>query len=152
MPRNCRGPWCWRRFGAARGRESGEGQDEPQDNRLKQAACISFRGACFFFCHNRTRCPDFDLQTKYTPPNISVVRARCQGDRLPYSPPSDIIFFYFSHRGGIIMAIQIDGHNLTVEKVVRVARENEQIELDPEAKKRIEKCRALLEDKIQKGG
>ncbi|MBN2409156.1 MAG: histidine ammonia-lyase [Candidatus Aminicenantes bacterium] len=48
------------------------------------------------------------------------------------------------------MAIIIDGHGLTVEKVVQIARENEQIELHPEAKKRIEKCRALLEDKIQK--
>jgi histidine ammonia-lyase len=48
------------------------------------------------------------------------------------------------------MAIIVDGHNLTVEKVVRVARRNEEIELHPEAKKRIEKCRALLEDKIQK--
>ncbi len=48
------------------------------------------------------------------------------------------------------MAIIIDGHNLTIEQVVRVARANEPVELHPEAKKRIEKCRALLEDKIQK--
>jgi histidine ammonia-lyase len=48
------------------------------------------------------------------------------------------------------MAIIVDGHNLTIEKVVKVARQNEKIELHPEAKKRIEKCRALLEDKIQK--
>jgi histidine ammonia-lyase len=50
----------------------------------------------------------------------------------------------------MIMAIILDGRNLTVEKVVQVAREKEQVELHPEAKKRIEKCRALLEDKIQK--
>jgi histidine ammonia-lyase len=48
------------------------------------------------------------------------------------------------------MSIIVDGHNLTVEKVVQVARQDEKIELHPEAKKRIEKCRALLEDKIQK--
>jgi histidine ammonia-lyase len=48
------------------------------------------------------------------------------------------------------MAIVVDGHNLTIEKVVKVARHNEKIELHSEARKRIEKCRALLEDKIQK--
>jgi histidine ammonia-lyase len=48
------------------------------------------------------------------------------------------------------MAIIIDGHGLTIEQVVKVARDNEPVELHPEAKKRIEKCRALLEDKIQK--
>jgi len=48
------------------------------------------------------------------------------------------------------MAIVVDGHSLTVERVVQVARRDEKIELHPEAKKRIEKCRALLEDKIQK--
>ena len=48
------------------------------------------------------------------------------------------------------MAIVVDGNNLTIERVVQVARENEKVELHPEAKKRIEKCRALLEDKIQK--
>jgi histidine ammonia-lyase len=48
------------------------------------------------------------------------------------------------------MAIIIDGHNLTIEKTVRVARESEQVELHPEARARIEKCRGLLEDKIRK--
>lgn len=48
------------------------------------------------------------------------------------------------------MAIMVDGYNLSVEKVVKVARQNEKIELHPEAKKRIQNCRALLEDKIQK--
>jgi histidine ammonia-lyase len=50
----------------------------------------------------------------------------------------------------MIMAIMVDGYNLSVEKVVKVARQNEKIELHPEAKKRIQNCRALLEDKIQK--
>jgi histidine ammonia-lyase len=48
------------------------------------------------------------------------------------------------------MAIVVDGHNLKIETVVKVARHNEKIELHPEARKRIEKCRTLLEDKIQK--
>ncbi len=48
------------------------------------------------------------------------------------------------------MPITVDGHHLKVEDVVKIARENELIELHPEAKKRIDKCRALLEDKIQK--
>ena len=48
------------------------------------------------------------------------------------------------------MTITLDGHNLNVEKVVWVARENEDIAIHPEAMKRIKKCRDLLEDKIKK--
>src|SRR5512137_2117257 len=48
------------------------------------------------------------------------------------------------------MPITVDGHHLKVEDVVKVARRNEPIELHADAKKRIDKCRALLEDKIQK--
>jgi len=48
------------------------------------------------------------------------------------------------------MTITLDGHNLTIEKVVQVARENEKIALHSEAVKRIQKCRDLLEDKINK--
>jgi len=48
------------------------------------------------------------------------------------------------------MAIILDGHSLTIEKVIQVARENERVEIHPEALKRIKKCRDLLEDKIQK--
>ena len=48
------------------------------------------------------------------------------------------------------MSIVLDGKNLTVENVVRVARANESVALAPEARKRIEKCRTMLEDKIQK--
>ncbi|MGB9836704.1 MAG: histidine ammonia-lyase [Candidatus Saccharicenans sp.] len=47
------------------------------------------------------------------------------------------------------MSVVVDGH-LTVEKVVKVARENEPVELHPEAVERIKRCRALLEDKIKK--
>jgi histidine ammonia-lyase len=48
------------------------------------------------------------------------------------------------------MPIIVDGHHLKVENVVKIARGNEPIELHPDAKKRIDGCRALLEDKIQK--
>jgi histidine ammonia-lyase len=48
------------------------------------------------------------------------------------------------------MSITLNGTGLTVEKVVQVARDGVPVALAPEARKRIEKCRALLEDKIQK--
>jgi len=48
------------------------------------------------------------------------------------------------------MTITLDGHNMTIEKVARVARENESIKIHPDAVGRIEKCRDLLEDKIKK--
>ena len=48
------------------------------------------------------------------------------------------------------MAITLDGHNLSIENVVQVARKNEKIDIHPEAMKRIQKCRDLLEDKIKK--
>jgi histidine ammonia-lyase len=48
------------------------------------------------------------------------------------------------------MSITVDGHHLKIEDVVKIARGNETIELHPDAKKRIDKCRALLEDKIEK--
>ncbi|MCD6116523.1 aromatic amino acid lyase [bacterium] len=47
------------------------------------------------------------------------------------------------------MAIILDGSNLTIEKVVRIARYNEKVELHPDALNRISKCRDMLEEKIQ---
>lgn len=47
------------------------------------------------------------------------------------------------------MPIVLDGSNLTVEKVVAIARRNEKVELHPEALERIKICRAMLEQKIQ---
>ncbi len=47
------------------------------------------------------------------------------------------------------MAIILDGKSLTIEKLVRIARFGEQIELHPEALQRIKTCRAMLERKIQ---
>ena len=46
------------------------------------------------------------------------------------------------------MTIVLDGASLTVEKLVRIARDGEKVELDPAALERIKVCRAMLEDKI----
>ncbi|OQX79668.1 MAG: phenylalanine ammonia-lyase [Bacteroidetes bacterium 4484_249] len=48
------------------------------------------------------------------------------------------------------MTYIIKGSGLTIEDVVNVARNNEKVELHSEALKRIEKCRAMLEEKIEK--
>jgi len=47
------------------------------------------------------------------------------------------------------MAIILDGSGLTVEKLVRIARHNEKVELHRDALERIKRCRAMLEEKIQ---
>ncbi|MEM4258858.1 MAG: aromatic amino acid ammonia-lyase [Candidatus Thermoplasmatota archaeon] len=47
------------------------------------------------------------------------------------------------------MAIMITGSDLTIEKLVDVARNYEKIVLDPRAIERIKKCRAMLEKKIK---
>ena len=47
------------------------------------------------------------------------------------------------------MAIQLNGAGLTIEKLVRIARDKEPVELGPEAINRINKCRAMLEKKIE---
>ncbi|MCK4836626.1 MAG: aromatic amino acid lyase, partial [Candidatus Aminicenantes bacterium] len=47
------------------------------------------------------------------------------------------------------MAIILNGSGLTIEKLVRIARHNEKVELHPDAIERIKKCRAMLEKKIE---
>ncbi|MGD2246053.1 MAG: aromatic amino acid ammonia-lyase [Candidatus Aminicenantes bacterium] len=47
------------------------------------------------------------------------------------------------------MAIILDGSNLTIENMVRIAREDEKVELHPQALEKIKKCRAMLEEKIR---
>lgn len=47
------------------------------------------------------------------------------------------------------MAIVLDGSSLTIEKLVRIARHGERVELHPQALERIKTCRAMLEEKIQ---
>jgi histidine ammonia-lyase len=48
----------------------------------------------------------------------------------------------------MFMTITLDGSSLTIEKVVAIARNNEKIELAPEALERIKICRAMLEEKL----
>ncbi|HUV30345.1 MAG TPA: aromatic amino acid ammonia-lyase [Acidobacteriota bacterium] len=47
------------------------------------------------------------------------------------------------------MAVILEGSGLTVDKLVRIARNEEKVELPSEAVERIKKCRAMLERKIQ---
>ncbi|MCH7656805.1 MAG: aromatic amino acid lyase [Bacteroidetes bacterium] len=47
------------------------------------------------------------------------------------------------------MSLVITGKNLTIEKLVNVARNNEKVELHHSAKERIKNCRAMLERKIK---
>jgi len=47
------------------------------------------------------------------------------------------------------MTIILDGSGLTLEKLVRVARDGEQVALSPGALQRIVACRAMVEEKIQ---
>ena len=46
------------------------------------------------------------------------------------------------------MAITLDGGSLTIEKLVRIARDGEAVELDAGALERIRVCRAMLEEKL----
>jgi histidine ammonia-lyase len=48
----------------------------------------------------------------------------------------------------MFMTIVLDGSGLTIEKIQRIAREGEKVELHPEALERIKVCRAMLEEKI----
>ena len=47
------------------------------------------------------------------------------------------------------MSIVLDGSGLTIEKMVRIARHGEKVELAPESLERIKACRNMLEEKIQ---
>ncbi len=47
------------------------------------------------------------------------------------------------------MSIILDGSGLTIDKLVRIARHGEKVELHPDALLRIKKCRAMLEEKLQ---
>ena len=47
------------------------------------------------------------------------------------------------------MSVILGKTNLSIEKLIRIARFNEKVELHPDAVKRIKKCRAMLEEKIQ---
>jgi len=47
------------------------------------------------------------------------------------------------------MAIVLDGSGLTVEKLTAIARNNDKIELAPQAMQRIKDCRTMVEEKIK---
>jgi len=47
------------------------------------------------------------------------------------------------------MPITLDGSALTIERLVRIARGGEKVDLDPKALDRIKVCRAMLEDKLR---
>ncbi|MBN2619871.1 aromatic amino acid lyase, partial [candidate division WOR-3 bacterium] len=47
------------------------------------------------------------------------------------------------------MSIILDGKSLTIEKIVRIARHGEPVELHPDALERIKACRAMIEKKIK---
>ena len=49
------------------------------------------------------------------------------------------------------MAVIINGHDLTVEEVIRVCRGNEKVEIAPEAKEAVNKARAYIEKKLEEG-
>jgi histidine ammonia-lyase len=46
------------------------------------------------------------------------------------------------------MSITLSGSNLTIEKLIRIARYGDPVELHPDALSRIKQCRAMLEEKI----
>jgi histidine ammonia-lyase len=47
------------------------------------------------------------------------------------------------------MTVVLDGSNLTIEKLVRIARHGEKVELHPDAVQRINACRVMLEEKLK---
>lgn len=47
------------------------------------------------------------------------------------------------------MAFILDGYNLTIDNLVKVARHNERVELAPKAVEKINACRLMLEEKIE---
>jgi histidine ammonia-lyase len=53
-----------------------------------------------------------------------------------------------NHKKGAFMAITLDGTSLSIEKLMRIARLGEKVELDPQALERIKICRAMVEEKI----
>jgi histidine ammonia-lyase len=46
------------------------------------------------------------------------------------------------------MPIMLDGSHLTIERLVRIARHHEPVELAPDALERIKVCRAMLDEKV----
>lgn len=49
------------------------------------------------------------------------------------------------------MPIMIDGNEMTIDDVVRIARDGEKAEFSPEAKNRIDRCESMIKDLVNKG-
>lgn len=49
------------------------------------------------------------------------------------------------------MALMIDGNHLTIEDVIQVARHGEKVELTEEAKAKVNKARAYVDQKLEDG-
>jgi len=47
------------------------------------------------------------------------------------------------------MAIVLDGEHLTIENLVAIARNNEEVQIAPASLEKIKECRLMLEDKIK---
>jgi histidine ammonia-lyase len=56
----------------------------------------------------------------------------------------------FNNFGGGILTVVLDGKGLTIEKLVKVARNNEKIEVSPEGWERIKNCRKIVERLIER--
>ncbi len=55
---------------------------------------------------------------------------------------------FISDEREVAMAVILDGSGLTIQKLVKIAREGEEVKLHPDAITRILRCRAMLERKI----
>ena len=49
------------------------------------------------------------------------------------------------------MAVVINGRDLTVEEVIRVCRQDEKVEIAPDAQKAVQKARDYIEKKLEEG-
>ena len=47
------------------------------------------------------------------------------------------------------MPIELNGKDLTIEDIVKVARGREEVAIAPDAAERIDRCRAMLEKKVK---
>jgi histidine ammonia-lyase len=49
------------------------------------------------------------------------------------------------------MAVSVTGNNLTVDKIVRVARNKEKVEIPPSSMLKVLKCREIVDRKVKEG-
>ena len=63
----------------------------------------------------------------------------------------EIFFIPTERKEGTDMALMIDGNHLTIEDVIQVARHGEKVELTEEAKAKVNKARAYVDQKLEDG-